>query len=105
MSAEYDIGEILRLDAVTIWVLILSLGEVASPTGVFASFIVSTLRSTISIVPGGLGIFEAASVVTLKFAAVPLTVALAANLLFRAPSSWLPMLPGLIFARAARASS
>lgn len=93
---------IVLLDAATVWVLIRSLGETASPTAVFASFMVSTLLRTISIVPGGLGAFEAASVVTLKIAGVPIAVALAATLLFRGLSFWLPMVPGLVFSRAAR---
>jgi Mg2+-importing ATPase len=96
---------IVLLDAATVWVLIRSLGEVASPTGVFASFMVSTLLRTISIVPGGLGAFEAASVLTLKVAGVPLAVALAATLLFRGLSFWLPMVPGLVFSRGAGTSN
>lgn len=74
---------IVLLDVATVWVLIRSLGETAAPGGVFASFMVSTLLRTISIVPGGLGAFEAASVLTLKFAGVPIAVTLAATLLFR----------------------
>jgi len=93
---------IVLLDAATVWVLIRSLGESASPTGVFASFMISTLLRTISIVPGGLGAFEAASVLTLKAAAVPVAVALAATLLFRGLSFWLPMVPGLVFSRGRR---
>jgi Mg2+-importing ATPase len=93
---------IVLLDATTVWILIRSLGEAASPAGVFASFMVSTLLRTISIVPGGLGIFEAASVVTLKLAGVAVPVALAATLLFRGLSFWLPMLPGLAFSRGVR---
>ena len=93
---------IFLLDAGTVWVLIRSLGDVASPTGVFASFMISSLMRTIGIIPGGLGTFEAASVVTLKLAGVPVTVALAATLLFRGLSFWLPMVPGLVFSRHAR---
>lgn len=93
---------IVLLDVATLWVLIRSLGEAASPTGVFASFMVSTLLRTIGIVPGGLGVFEAASVVTLKLAGVSIPVALAATLMFRGLSFWLPMVPGLVFAREAR---
>ncbi len=96
---------IVLLDAATVWVLIRSLRETASPTGVFASFMVSTLLRTISIVPGGLGAFEAASVLTLKVAGVPLAVALAATLLFRGLSFWLPMVPGLVFSRGAGTSN
>jgi uncharacterized protein (TIRG00374 family) len=92
---------IILLDAATVWVLIRALGDVASPTGVFASFVLSTLLRTISIIPGGLGTFEAASVVTLRLAGVPVSVALAATLLFRGLSFWLPMVPGLVFSRGA----
>jgi uncharacterized protein (TIRG00374 family) len=92
---------IVVLDAATVWVLCLSLGTTASPVGVFASFMVSSLFRTVGIVPGGLGTFEAASVLTLRMTHVPLAVALAATLLFRGLSFWLPLAPGLWFARRA----
>jgi Mg2+-importing ATPase len=100
-SGLFQLGIVL-LDAATVWILIRSLGEMASPTGVFASFMVSSLLRTIGIVPGGLGVFEAASVVTLKLVGVSIPVALAATLLFRGLSFWLPMVPGLVFSREAR---
>jgi uncharacterized membrane protein YbhN (UPF0104 family) len=50
-------------------------------------------------VPGGLGIFEAASVAMLKAIGVPIAAALAATLLYRGFSYWLPMAPGILFAR------
>jgi uncharacterized protein (TIRG00374 family) len=92
---------ILLLDAATIWALIAALGATATPSGVFASFMISTLFRIVGFVPGGLGAFEAASVLTLKAIGVGLPVALAATLLFRGLSFWLPMLPGLWFARRA----
>ncbi|MHB8872560.1 MAG: lysylphosphatidylglycerol synthase transmembrane domain-containing protein [Myxococcaceae bacterium] len=100
MSGLFQLAIVL-LDASTVWILIRSLGEVASPTGVFASFMVSSLLRTIAIVPGGLGVFEAASVVTLKLVGVAVPVGLAATLLFRGLSFWLPMAPGLVFSRGA----
>ncbi|MGZ3238174.1 MAG: lysylphosphatidylglycerol synthase transmembrane domain-containing protein, partial [Burkholderiaceae bacterium] len=90
---------IVLLDVSTVWILNRSLGEVASPTGVFKSFVASTLLRTISIVPGGLGVFEAASIVTLQRAGVSLPASLAATLLFRGLSFWLPMAPGIFFSR------
>lgn len=90
---------IVLCDASTIWVLILGLGSMASPSGVFASYILSTLFRNFTFVPGGLGTFEAASVVTLNLIGVSIPVALSATLLFRFLSFWLPMLPGLIFSR------
>ncbi len=91
---------IVLLDVATMWILIRSLGEVAPIVNVYSSFIASTLLRTISIVPGGLGVFEAASVVTLQRAGISLPVALAATLLFRGVSFWLPMAPGIYFSRA-----
>jgi len=81
------------------WVLIAALGARASATGVFASFMLSTLLRLVSVLPAGLGVFEAASVVTLRLVGVELSVALSATLLFRGLSFWLPLPPGLWFSR------
>ena len=87
------------LDAATIWVLVRALGTDASPGAVFASFMISSLLRTFGFMPGGLGVFEAASVATLALAGIPVAVGLSATLLFRGLSFWLPMLPGLVFSR------
>ena len=86
---------IFVLDAATMWVLILALGEHASVRGVYASFMISSLLRTMGVVPGGLGTFEATSVLTLRMIGVAIPVALSATLLFRGLTFWLPMLPGL----------
>jgi Mg2+-importing ATPase len=91
---------VVLLDSATVWLLIQALGVSASAPAVFASFMISSLfRSVIAFVPGGLGAFEASSVVTLKMAGVTLPIALSATLLFRGLSLWLPMIPGLWFSR------
>ena len=90
---------LVACDAATLWVLIRALGEHGSASGVFASFMLSSVVRTIGVVPGSVGVFEAASVVTLRMVGVPTTVALAATLLFRGLSFWLPMIPGLWFSR------
>jgi len=97
--ASLDQLAIVFLDATTMWVLIRSLGDKPSAVGVFCSFMVSSLLRTAGVVPGGLGTFEAASVVTLRMAGVALPVALSATLLFRGMSFWMPLAPGLWFAR------
>lgn len=89
------------IDAATLWALIHSLGDEAAPGGVFASFMLSSLLRTVGIVPGGLGTFEAASILTLRMLGVAMPIALAATFLFRGFSFWLPMLPGLWFSRQA----
>lgn len=90
---------IVLLDASTVWVCIAALGARASPGGVFASFMVSSLLRTLGIVPGGLGTYEAASVITLETVGVSIPVALSATLLFRGLSFWLPLVPGLWLSR------
>jgi Mg2+-importing ATPase len=90
---------VVLLDAATVWVLVHALGAAAPPLRVYGSYMASSLLRTISIVPGGLGVFEAASVITLQQAGVSIPVALGATLLFRGLSFWLPMAPGLWFTR------
>ena len=93
---------VVLLDTGTLWTLVRALGETASMPAVFASFMASSLLRTISIVPGGLGVFEAASVLTLQQAGTSVPVALGATLLFRGLSFWFPMAPGLWFVRGIR---
>jgi uncharacterized protein (TIRG00374 family) len=90
---------IFLLDAGTLWIMLRALGLSVHPAQVFASFMMSTLARTLGPVPGGLGIFEAASVASLKLVGVPVAAGLAATLLFRGFSYWLPMAPGIILAR------
>lgn len=92
---------IVLLDAATLWILIAALGERASVTGVFASFMIASLFRTVGIVPGGLGTFEVSSVVMLRMMGVDVATALSGTLLFRGLSFWLPMLPGYWFSRRA----
>jgi len=89
------------LDTATMWTLLRSLGAYPSVKGVFASFMVASLVRTLGVVPGGLGTFEAAAVVTLTLTGTPVPVALTATLLFRGLSFWAPMVPGLILLRRA----
>ena len=89
---------ILVLDAGTLWIMLRALGLEVNPAPVFASFMLSTLARTLGVVPGGLGVFEAVSVATLKLIGVPVAAGLAATLLFRVFTFWLPMVPGLILA-------
>ena len=86
-------------DAATLWVLLYALGEPSPPALVFAAFMLATLARTIGFIPGGLGTFEGASVALLHVMGVSVPAALAATLLFRGLSFWLPMAPGLLVAR------
>jgi uncharacterized protein (TIRG00374 family) len=86
---------IFLLDAATVFVLARSLGTHAAPVEVFASFMFANLLRSVSLVAGGLGTFEAVSVLSLHLVGIPVAVALAATLLLRALSFWLPMPIGI----------
>lgn len=90
---------IFLLDAGTLWVALGAVGAQTRFVVAFASFAVASMAATIGPVPVGLGTFEAASVGMLKLLGVPLEAALAATLLLRGFTFWLPMLPGFWLAR------
>ncbi|HVH04823.1 MAG TPA: lysylphosphatidylglycerol synthase domain-containing protein, partial [Myxococcota bacterium] len=78
-----------------------TLRAVASPLplpAVFASFVLASVVSTLAWVPGGLGTFEASAVALLHLQGASVESALAATLLLRALTFWVPMLPGVVLA-------
>jgi P-type Mg2+ transporter len=93
-STAYQVG-IALCDAATVWCALRALGVHAAPTGVFTSFMISSLARTLGVVPGGLGTFEAVAITTLHLTGVPIAAALSATLVFRGLSFWLPLVPGM----------
>jgi Mg2+-importing ATPase len=98
IASAWQVG-IIVLDATTIISLVHAMGADVSIAGVFASYMVASVFRTLGILPGGLGSFEAASVLTLHAIGVPTAIALSATLVFRGLSFWLPMLPGFVASR------
>jgi uncharacterized membrane protein YbhN (UPF0104 family) len=86
---------IFLLDAATLAVVLRALAAPVDLPAVFASFVVASAVATLAWVPGGLGTFEGTCVAMLHAHGVRLEVALAATLLLRGFTFWLPMLPGL----------
>jgi uncharacterized membrane protein YbhN (UPF0104 family) len=97
-ALAFQLTEIV-LDAATLQVMLIAIGAQVPPTGVFASFVMAYAVSQLVPVPLGLGTFEAALVGMLRLVGVPLEPAFTATLLLRAFTLWLPMAPGLWFAR------
>jgi uncharacterized membrane protein YbhN (UPF0104 family) len=87
------------LDGLTLNVMVLALGQPSSLLSAFAAFMIANVVATLGPIPLGLGTFEAAAVTTLALGGIPLEAALAATLLLRGFTFWLPMLPGLWLAR------
>jgi uncharacterized membrane protein YbhN (UPF0104 family) len=55
----------------------------------------SALLAILGVIPGGLGLFEGGAVAMLRWFDVPVEAGLAATLLLRAWTFWLPMVPGM----------
>jgi glycosyltransferase 2 family protein len=90
---------VFALDALTLWLVFRALGESPAIWITFVSFIMASMAATLGPIPLGLGTFEAACVGMLGLLGVAIETALAATLLLRGLTFWLPMLPGLWLAR------
>ena len=63
------------------------------------AFVIASVAGAITLLPGGIGSFEAGAIGTLLLLGVPLEGAVAGTLMFRGFSLWLPLVPGLLMAR------
>nr|WP_228530991.1 MULTISPECIES: lysylphosphatidylglycerol synthase transmembrane domain-containing protein [Myxococcaceae] len=86
------------LDAATLWAGLAAVGERGALLPVLAAFMLASAFRSVAVVPGGLGTFEAGSVGALVAFGIPAVPALAATLVFRGLSFWLPLLPGAALA-------
>ncbi|HTL47066.1 MAG TPA: lysylphosphatidylglycerol synthase transmembrane domain-containing protein [Verrucomicrobiae bacterium] len=91
---------IFLLDSTTLWSLLSSLGIGTHPWfHAYVSDMVSSVVTDLAMVPGKIGVFEGSSVTMLRLFKYPLEEAVAATLLFRGFTYWLPMIPGFIITR------
>jgi glycosyltransferase 2 family protein len=90
---------VILLDAATLWIMLLAVGQHASFWTALPSFFLASMVAMIGPIPLGLGTFEATCVTVLHLLGIPVAPALTATLLFRGFTMWLPMLPGMWLAR------
>jgi glycosyltransferase 2 family protein len=90
---------VFLLDSLTLWLSFQALGAAPAFWKCFAAFVVASAAATIGPIPLGLGTFEAACVAILHLLGVPLSSGLAATLLLRFLTFWLPMVPGVLLTR------
>ncbi len=90
---------VFALDALTLWLVFRALGDTPAIWVPFVSFIMASMAATLGPIPLGLGTFEAACVGMLSLLGVAIEAALAATLLLRGLTFWLPMVPGLWLAK------
>ncbi|WP_276315570.1 MULTISPECIES: lysylphosphatidylglycerol synthase transmembrane domain-containing protein [Mesorhizobium] len=86
---------VFLLDVVTLWCVARAVGMTLGPAGVFVSFVLASVVATLSPVPLGLGTFEGTCTAMLHLMGGGVEGSLAATLLLRGFTLWLPMLPGL----------
>lgn len=86
---------IFLLDATTLWFVLRATGTDIQPSNAFVSFVLASVVATLSPLPLGLGSFEGTCVAVLHLLGVQIEAGLAATLIFRGFTFWLPMLPGL----------
>ncbi len=90
---------IFALDALTLWLVFRALGDDPAIWIIFVSFVMASMFATLGPIPLGLGTFEAGCVGMLSLLGVAIETALAATVLLRGLTFWLPMVPGLWLAR------
>jgi uncharacterized protein (TIRG00374 family) len=86
---------IFLLDAATLWLVLQAIGTQIVPSHAFISFVLASVVATLSPLPLGLGSFEGTCVAVLHLLGVQIEAGLAATLIFRGFTFWLPMLPGI----------
>ncbi|MCA9494468.1 MAG: flippase-like domain-containing protein, partial [Myxococcales bacterium] len=87
------------LDALTFWACLRAVGVAPRLDHAWVAFVAASLGRSLGLVPGGMGTFEGGAIGALSLVKIPLEAGLAAALLFRVLSYWLPMIPGLWLAR------
>lgn len=90
---------VLVADAATLSCCLRALGNPEPFSSAYVALIIAQIAVTLGPVPLGLGAFEGASTGMLRLLGTPFEAALAATLLLRGFTLWLPLLPGLFFTR------
>ena len=90
---------IFLLDAATLWCTGRAVGLNVDIGSSFMSFILASVVATLSPIPLGLGTFEGTCTGLLHLMGGGLEASLAATLIMRGLTLWLPMLPGLVMIR------
>ncbi|WP_416798192.1 lysylphosphatidylglycerol synthase transmembrane domain-containing protein [Ciceribacter azotifigens] len=86
---------IFVLDAATLWIAARSIGLDIDLVSAFSSFVLASAVATISLIPLGLGTFEGTCTALLHIMGNSIEGSLAATLILRGLTLWLPMVPGL----------
>ena len=98
-SASIWQGMVLLVNVFTLYFVCYAVGSPLDFSSAFIIFTLTRFVSMVSFIPGAFGIFEGSMVFILTTFALPFEIALAATLLFRAFSFWLPIPIGWVLYR------
>jgi len=90
---------IFVLDACTLWAMLRITNYSTGILTALVAIVLATIAGAISFLPGGMGGFEAGSVMALALFEVPIEIALTSTLLFRGFTLWIPLIPGVLMTR------
>ena len=94
-------GLVFLADAASLMVCFLALGQPIGFPVAFVAVMTASMIATLGPIPLGLGTFEAGATGMLALMGVPVEAALAATLLLRVFTLWLPLVPGFVLIRGA----
>jgi uncharacterized protein (TIRG00374 family) len=89
-------------DAATLALCLHALGQPLAFRPAFIAFMAASIIATLGPIPMGLGSYEATSTAMLTMLGIPLEAAIAATLLLRSLTLWLPLVPGMLLLRGLR---
>ena len=81
-------------ELMAVYVVFLAFGEAVNPGAVIIAYAIANFAGLISVLPGGIGIYEALMVAVLAAGGVPVAVALPATVTFRILSMVIALPPG-----------
>ena len=90
---------IFVLDAITLFAVMRAIDVKGTFAVAFVALIIASVAGALTLLPGGIGGFEAGSIAVLVTLGIPIEVAIAATILLRGLTLWIPLIPGLILAR------
>lgn len=90
---------VFLLDSGTLWAVLHSVGLQSGYLLAYVALVMASVAATLSLLPGGIGGFEAGCVAMLTMMGDPVETALTGTILLRGITLWLPLIPGLLFAR------
>jgi uncharacterized membrane protein YbhN (UPF0104 family) len=89
-------GLVFLADAASLMMCFLALGQPVGFPVAFVAVMTASMIATLGPIPLGLGTFEAGATSVLALMGVPVEAALAATLLLRVFTLWLPLVPGFM---------